>query len=86
MENDMSMLKTAVEVMRATNASKFDLAALKGELNVVKADVTVIRANYATKEDLAALETRLLKWLIASTATMVATMLSLALAASRLIL
>ncbi len=106
----MSMLKTAVEVMRATNASKLDVAALKdgltSELNIVKADVAVIRGNYATKQelaavkadvevirenyvtraDLAALETRMLKWFIASTATVVATMLSIALAASRLIL
>jgi hypothetical protein len=86
LENDMSMLKTAVGVMRATNASKLDVAAVKGALHIVRTDVAVIRENYATKQDLAALETRMLKWFIASTATVVATMPSIALAASRLML
>jgi uncharacterized small protein (DUF1192 family) len=64
MDQRLTLVEQDIAVLKATVATKDDIATIKSEISRLDATITSVRDNCATKADLAALETRIMKWMI----------------------
>jgi ABC-type metal ion transport system substrate-binding protein len=58
-EEDLSLLKADVAVIRSNYVTKADLQEVRTEMSLLKADVAVIRSNHVTKADLQEVRTEI---------------------------